>query len=49
MYVALIEAMNGRSKQLLHRYLNKIDRNEPVSLDGEIDPSFTEVEKVWIQ
>jgi len=38
--------MNGRSKQLLNRYLNKIDRGEPVEVDGEIDPSFTEIEKI---
>ena len=33
-----IEAMNSRSKQLLVRYMNKLDRGEPgVPEDGDID------------
>lgn len=31
---------------MLNRYLQKIDRGEPVELDGEIDPSYMEVEKI---
>ena len=31
---------------MLNKYLQRIDRGEPVELDGEIDPSYMEVEKI---
>lgn len=41
-----IDAMNDKSKKVLQRYLNKLDRGEQVDEDGEIDPSYLEVEKI---
>ena len=39
--------MSLKSKQTLLRYLNKIDRGDPSAQeDGEIDPSYLEVERV---
>lgn len=36
-----IDAMNKKSKTCLFRYLNKLDKGEPVPEDGEIDPRFS--------
>ncbi len=41
-----IDAMNDKSKKVLQRYLNKLDRGEQVDEDGEIDPTYLEVEKI---
>jgi hypothetical protein len=42
-----IEAMGTRNKNLLNRYLVKLDRGDgTINEDGEIDPSFLEVERV---
>ena len=39
--------MNFKSKQTLLRYLNKLDKGDPtVPEDGEVDPSYVEVEKI---
>ena len=41
-----IEAMSQKSKASLNRYLTKIDRGESVPSEEDIEPSYTEVEKV---
>ena len=42
-----VDAMSVRSKTALSRYLTKIDRGDPSAQeDGEIDPTWMEVEKV---
>jgi len=43
---AEIEAMSQKSKASLNRYLTKIDRGESVPTEEDIEPSYTEVEKV---
>jgi hypothetical protein len=42
-----IDAMSSKSKQMLSRYLAKLDRGDPgTPEDADIDPSFTEVQKI---
>jgi len=41
-----IEAMSQKSKASLNRYLTKIDRGESVPTEEDIEPSYTEVEKI---
>lgn len=41
-----IEAMSQKNKSTLNRYLTRIDRGESVPNEDEIEPSYTEVEKV---
>lgn len=37
--IVFVETMNPRSKQVLQRYLNKIDKEDPTAQeDGEFDP-----------
>jgi hypothetical protein len=42
-----IEAMGAKNKNLLNRYLQKLDKGDgSVNEDGDIEPSFIEVERV---
>lgn len=44
---AEIESMGSKSVQFLNRYLTKLDKGDPTAQeDGEIDPSFLEVDRV---